>query len=187
MGKEEELARIAREIAGCAECRRGKSGLPVPGEGNPDAEIMLIGEAPGRREAESGRPFVGRSGKLLTRMLEQAGIRREDLFITSPVKFYPGPRAPTRKEIEHGRTHLEEQIDAIRPMLIVLMGRTAMEALLPGSGMKVTLDHGRPVDAGGRRYFITFHPAAALRGTRTRRMMESDLSVLEKGLRRSDG
>jgi uracil-DNA glycosylase family 4 len=181
-GRGKRLAAIAGEIASCRECRAGKSGLPVPGEGNPDADIMLIGEAPGREEARTGRPFVGRSGKLLTGMLEAAGIRREDAYITSPVKYYPGPRAPTRKEIEHGSTHLEAQIEAIGPGVVVLMGRTAVQAILPGEGIKVSLDHGKRVRRGAMEYFITFHPAAALRFPRLKKLMEDDLKSLQATL-----
>lgn len=169
---------IADEIARCKECEEGKSGLPVPGEGNPRARLMFIGEAPGREEARTGRPFVGRSGRLLTEMLRAIGIEREDVYITSPVKYYPGQRAPSRKEMEHGRTHLEKQIEAIGPKVIVLMGRCAVQALLPDMGIRVSKDHGKSIKRGDQTYFITFHPAAALRFKRLREIMGDDLRKL---------
>jgi uracil-DNA glycosylase len=156
------LKKIAEEINRCRECKKDKSGLPVPGEGDPDATLMFIGEAPGREEARTGRPFIGRSGKLLTRMLAGVKINRENVYITSPVKYYPGKRAPTPKEITHGKKHLIAQIEIIKPKLLVLLGATAMKALLKGK-YQVTKVHGKTITENGQTYFLTFHPAAALR------------------------
>ena len=86
MNKKKELLKIAREIEKCALCRKWGTGEPVPGEGNPEAKIVFIGEAPGRQEARTGRPFVGRSGKLLRAAILEAGLSDEDVYITSPVK-----------------------------------------------------------------------------------------------------
>lgn len=162
MDRQQELNRIARLISRCPKCKEGKSGLPVPGEGDPRAKLMFIGEAPGRKEADTGRPFVGRSGMLLTRYLTEVGIDRSKVFITSPVKYYPGPRAPTPSEIAHGKTHLLAQIKAIKPELIVLLGATAMKTLLTGK-FQVTKMHGGVISEGDLKFYITFHPAAALR------------------------
>ncbi len=172
------LRKIAQEIERCGECRKGKHGLPVPGEGNPHAELMFVGMAPGREEAEAGRPFIGRSGKLLTEMLQAIGVKREDVYITSPVKYYPGDRALRIGEIRHGAMHLERQIEAISPKVIVLLGDVAIKALLPEEKLKVTKSHGKTVVKDGIRYFITFHPAAALRFKRIRELMEKDLRRL---------
>lgn len=166
MDAQKELDRIAHTISRCRQCRHGKSGLPVPGEGDAHAELMFIGEAPGRREAETGRPFVGRSVMLLTRYLLAIGIDRKDVYISSPVKYFPGPRAPTPTEIAHGRKHLQKQIKVINPQLIVLLGNTAMKSLLRGL-YQVTKFHGQVVEEVGKRYFLTFHPAAALRFPKT--------------------
>jgi len=169
---------IAGEIERCAQCKKGKTGLPVPGEGDEHAKVMFIGMAPGKEEAKTGRPFVGRSGKLLTELLESIGIRRKDVYITSPVKYYPGNRNLKKSEIRHGTVHLLKQIKAVSPGIIVLMGNVAVQALLPDEKIRVTKDHGRFIG----KYFITFHPAAALRFPRIRRIMEKDFNRLKHKL-----
>jgi len=179
MDKEEKLRQIAREIEKCRECRRGKSGLPVPGEGNPDARVMLIGMAPGKEEARTGRPFVGRSGRLLTEMLHRIGMERKEIYITSPVKYFPEKNL-TVNDIRHGAGHLKKQVDVISPGLLVLMGSVAVKALLPQERISVSKMHGRLIEKGGRRYFITFHPSAALRFPENRRMMMKDLAKLKR-------
>ncbi|MCX6783889.1 MAG: uracil-DNA glycosylase [candidate division WWE3 bacterium] len=163
ISKEKELKKIAVNIASCRLCQQGMSGLPVPGEGAVNAKLMFIGEAPGVEESKTGRPFIGRSGKLLTQILAEIGLKREEVFITSPVKYFPGRRAPTSQEIDHGRTHLLAQIKVIQPKFIVLMGTTAVKALLPDETFHAVKDHGRVVTQSGQTYFLTFHPAAALR------------------------
>ena len=177
MDKGKLLSKIAEEIAKCRECRNGKSGTPVPGEGNPDANIVLMGEAPGATEAKTGRPFVGRAGKFLNKMLDKNGIKREDVFITSPVKYFPGNRAPTLEEISHGMTHTRKQIGVIRPKMIVLMGNTAIRALL--GDLRVSDIHGKIIEKDGMKYFPTFHPSAAMRFTNMRLRMESDFKKLK--------
>jgi uracil-DNA glycosylase len=180
MDKKRILSQIEKEIEKCKVCKIGKSGKPVPGEGNINAKIVFIGEAPGRLEAETGRPFIGRSGQLLTKLLNAIGIDRKDVFITSPVKYYPGPRPPTPLEIKHGKTHLLKQIDCIAPCFIVLLGNTAMKALLKDS-YQVTKWHGKVITENSYTYFITFHPAAALRfPKKIQPLMEKDLKILKK-------
>src|SRR5258706_16357604 len=93
--KSAALKKIADEIARCAICKEGKSGLSVPGEGSSDAEIVFMGEAPGKTEAATGRPFVGRSGKLLRNMIRDAGLSEDEVFITSQVKYLPDRGTPT--------------------------------------------------------------------------------------------
>ena len=169
---------IEEEIRSCNEC--GKRGKAVPGEGNPKAGIMLVGEAPGKKESETGRPFVGRAGKYLDRLLGNAGIKRKEIYITSPVKRYPGKRRPTKEEIRHGTKHLEKQIKAVSPEIIVLMGNVAAQALLPEEKIESTKDHGRMIKKGGRNYLITVHPAAAMRFPRLQKMIESDFRKLKE-------
>lgn len=161
----------------CKECKKGKYGLPVIGEGSPNARIMFVGEAPGKEESKTGRPFVGRSGRLLTKMLHDIGIERKDVYITSPVKYYPGKRRLRKEEIIHGAMHLRKQIEEISPEIIVLMGKTAVTALMD-EDIKVTRDHGKFFG----RFFITFHPAAALRFPKIMRLMENDLRKLASSL-----
>jgi uracil-DNA glycosylase len=180
MDKLQSLKEIEKEIEKCRVCKKGMSGKAVPGEGNPEAKIIFIGEAPGRQEALTGRPFIGRSGNLLTKLLAKIKIDRKDVFITSPVKYYPGQRAPTPIEIAHGKVHLLKQIKIITPKYIVLLGNTAMKALLEGS-FQVTKWHGKTITQGGATFFITFHPAAALRfPKKIQPLMEKDLKILQK-------
>lgn len=180
MNKKLKLERVAREIEKCEVCKSGKSGKAVPGEGNPDAKIMFIGEAPGRNEALIGRPFVGRSGKLLRSMITSIGLREEDIYITSPVKYLPDRGTPTSEDISHGRAHLMKQIEIIKPKIIVLLGRVAAEGVLQ---RKVTVikDHGAVIEEkDGKRYFLTLHPAAAIRFQKNEPLLESDFKAIKK-------
>jgi len=173
-----KLEKITREIKNCKECKRGKSGLPVPGEGNPKAKILFVGEAPGKEEAKTGKPFVGRSGKLLTQLLNSIKLDRNDIFITSPVKYYPGMRTPTDKEIGHGKIHLLKQIQAIKPKLIVLLGNVAHKSLT--EKVKISDVHGKTFKKDKVIYFSTFHPAAALRFPYIKELMRKDFKKLKK-------
>src|SRR5580704_5798504 len=103
MNKQQALDKIAKEIENCKLCKVGKNGMAVPGEGNPDAAIAFIGEAPGRQEAATGRPFIGRSGQLLRSLIRGIGLNEEDVYITSPVKYLPDRGTPTSQDIAHGR------------------------------------------------------------------------------------
>jgi DNA polymerase len=170
------LDSIGKEIRNCSKCKG--IGKPVPGEGPDDARIVLVGMAPGKKESETGRPFVGRSGTFLDKMLEKAGINRDEVYITSPVKYYPGDRNLRKEEISHGASHLKKQIDIIEPEIIVLMGAVAAKALLPDENIKVTDDHGRTFRKDGIMYIITFHPAAGMRFPEMGKMMESDFRKL---------
>lgn len=178
----DKLLKIAKEIAKCEECKRDKSGLPVPGEGNQNAKILFLGEAPGYLESQTGRPFVGRAGKFLTKMLDSIGIRREDVFITSPVKYFPGRRAPSLEEIRHGMIHTRKQIETIKPKAIVLLGNVAIKALLDEK-LRVSNIHGKIIEKEGIKYFPTFHPSAAMRFTKVRLKMKEDFKKLKSLLR----
>ncbi len=136
--------------------------MPVPGEGNPDARIVFVGEAPGRQEAKVGRPFVGRSGKLLRAMILKAGLSEKEVYITSPVKYLPLRGTPSQENILHAKIHLLKQLSIIRPEIIVLMGSTACLALLDRK-VEMTKEHGSIIHEGGRTYLLTFHPAYAMR------------------------
>lgn len=141
----------------------GQKGRVVPGEGPEDARIMLVGQNPGGEELQRGRPFVGRSGRYLDRVLEQSGLRREQLFITSVVKEgTPGNRKPRAHEIERWMPCLLRQIERVRPEVIVLMGEVAW----------------RTPRVEGPRYIETYHPAAAMRFPRVREKFERDFAML---------
>ena len=179
MTKTQKLQQIADEIARCRTCKAQKSGKPVPGEGNPDADIVFLGEAPGRNEALSGRPFIGRSGKLLRRMITDAGLREAEVFITSPVKYLPDRGTPTKKDIKHGRVHLTKQLAVIGPKIIVLLGATAVYAMLE-EVVPIMKKHGTIVEKDGRRYLITLHPAAILRFPKYAPLMRADFTLLKR-------
>ena len=123
--KQRELEKVAKQIKNCKICKEDKIGKAVPGEGNPDADVVFLGEAPGKKESASGRPFIGPAGKILRALIAEAGLKDEDVFITSPVKYLPTYVTPTAADVEHGRVHLFEQLDIICPKVIVLLGRVA--------------------------------------------------------------
>ncbi len=135
----------------------------VPGEGNPSATIMFVGEAPGQKEDQQGKPFVGAAGKFLSEMLEIIGLKREDVFITNIVKQRPpNNRDPLPEEIATHWPILERQITIIDPKIIVILGRHSMSRLLPNIGT-ISQVHGKPFRrADGRVYLPLYHPAAAL-------------------------
>lgn len=179
MNKTIELKKIAHEIESCRICKQNKSGKAVAGEGNTDANIVFLGEAPGREEAKTGRPFVGRSGKLLRLLIRDMGLKEEDVYITSPVKYLPDRGTPTREDIVHGRIHLFKQLDIIAPKLIVLLGKTAAKAMLD-QDIPIMKEHGKIIIHKGRRYFLTLHPAAAVRLQKFRPLLEADFNVLKR-------
>lgn len=177
--KQKALDAIAAEIEACAECKRDKVGLAVPGEGSADADVMFIGEAPGKTEAETGRPFVGRSGKVLRALIQKMGLKESDVYITSPVKRLPTYTTPTPEDIAHGRTHLDKQIAVIEPKVIVLLGNVAVQAVL-NEKLPISKVHGTVVERGGLRYFITYHPAAGLYSPATRPELVNDFNILKR-------
>jgi len=180
--KAKALQKIAGEISQCRLCRKGGTGKVVPGEGNPDARIVFIGEAPGREEAKTGRPFIGRSGKLLRQMIRDMDLEEADVFITSPVHYLPLRGTPSTSMIHHGREHLFEQLSIINPDLIVLLGNSACVALLDGK-VEITKKHGTLVMKDDRTYFITVHPAYAIRFTKGKEMLLRDFKKLKRLLR----
>jgi len=178
MTKDQKLQAIAHEIENCDVCKKDKHGMAVPGEGNADADIVFVGEAPGRTEAETGRPFIGRSGKLLRSLIREAGLLEKDVYITSPVKYLPDYITPKLSDIEHGFTHFGKQLDVIEPKVIVLLGRVACLAVLK-KNVSVVLDHGKIIEDSGRKYYITVHPAAALRFKKMKALLLEDFEKLK--------
>jgi DNA polymerase len=175
--KKRQLAEIAKEVAECTICPEGKSGLPVPGEGSADAKVVFIGEAPGKTEAKTGRPFVGRSGKFLREQIRAIGLDEEEVFITSPVKYLPDRGTPTPKDIAHGRMHLFKQLKVIDPEVIVLMGSVAALGVLEEK-IPVAKQHGTFIEREGKGYFFMYHPAAAIRFSKWRKVFIEDMKKL---------
>jgi uracil-DNA glycosylase len=134
---------------------------PVPGVGDPAADVMFIGEAPGRTEDERGEPFVGAAGQVLAESLRQIGLERRDVYITNIVKCRPPDnRDPSPEEVEEHRAILEEELEIVNPKLIVLLGRHALHWFLPGETISTV--RGTAKRQGNRVYYITYHPAAVL-------------------------
>jgi uracil-DNA glycosylase family 4 len=145
----------------------------VPGEGDPAAAVMLVGEAPGASEDEQGRPFVGRAGKLLGEVLAEAGLRREDVYITNVVKARPPKnRDPRADEVAHHMPWLERELELVAPRIVVPLGRHALRHFDPAA--KISEVHGRPLHAGEHDLFPLYHPAAALRSTALRETLFGD-------------
>ncbi len=179
MEKKERLEQIAQEIKNCKVCPLGKSGLPVVGEGSVNSKIAFIGEAPGRKEAETGRPFVGRSGQLLRASIRSIGLDEEDVYITSPVKYLPDRGTPTKEDILHGKIHLDKQLTIINPKIVVVMGASAAKALIDRP-VFVAKEHGTVVYQGSTNYFLMYHPAAAIRFQKLKKVFEDDFQKLRK-------
>ncbi len=188
MDKQKELDGIAREIAACKTCPFAKTATrPVPGNGNPDTEIMFIGEAPGYWEDQKGIPFVGPAGKLLDELLASIGLSRAEVFVTNVLKRRPpGNRDPLPEEVKACQPFLDRQIEVIQPKVITTLGRFAMYHFLPLG--KISQDHGRGriIEYNGRRVILIpmFHPAAALRGAEVERQLREDFIKMPEEIKR---
>jgi uracil-DNA glycosylase family 4 len=173
------MDKIRSQIMDCRLCKLYTTRVnAVPGEGSCSAKIMFVGEAPGRKEDELGKPFVGMAGKILDQVLNKAGIDRSKIFITNVVKCRPpGNRIPDEEEtIACITNHLQRQISVIHPRIICVMGRTALESLL---GMKSILaNRGKTVFRNDMKYFLTLHPAATIYNVKLRSYLEKDMATL---------
>ena len=155
----------------------------VPGEGSPTAQVMLVGEAPGASEDELGRPFVGRAGRLLDELLAEAGLARDDVYITNVVKARPpGNRDPRAGEVLHWMPWLEAELALIRPRVVVPLGRHALAHFTDGA--RISEVHGRELTERGRTLFPLYHPAAGLRSTLLREALFADARTLRLMLER---
>jgi uracil-DNA glycosylase family 4 len=149
----------------------------VFGDGNPNADIVFIGEAPGKNEDLQGIPFVGAAGKFLNEMLEMINLKREDVYITNIVKYRPpNNRDPLPKEKTAFLSYLEKQMAIIKPKMIVTLGRHSMECFLPG--LKISQVHGEPKRKDGQIYLPLFHPAAALYNGGLRQTLIDDFAAI---------
>jgi DNA polymerase len=165
MSKEEELKKLEEEIAADKNLPLDRANL-IFGEGSINPKVLFIGEAPGREEDRQKRPFVGRSGKLLDKLIEELGWRREEVYITNIVKRRPPEnRDPLPDEIAAYKPYLTRQIEIINPPLIATLGRFSMNYFLPEA--KISRDQGRLFKIDGRYIYPLLHPAAALRSPDT--------------------
>lgn len=155
----------------------------VFGEGDSEAQVMFIGEAPGRNEDKFRRPFVGRAGKLLDELLANVGWPRESVYITNIVKRRPPQnRNPFPEEIEAYKSYLQKQIDIINPKIIAALGRFSMNYFLPDA--KISRDRGQAMRVNSRVIFPLYHPAAALRSTTVLNDLKADFRKLPAVLRK---
>lgn len=149
----------------------------VFGAGNPEAEVVFIGEAPGKKEDLKGEPFIGAAGKFLNEMLEMIGMKRADIYITNIVKYRPpNNRDPLPEEKSAFLPYLEKQLDIIDPKMIITLGRHSMDAILPG--LKISQVHGEPKQYRGKVFMPLFHPAAALYNGGLRQTLIDDFAKI---------
>jgi uracil-DNA glycosylase len=160
------LKNVNEQIKNCRKCRLWQDAKhAVPGEGPANAKLMLVGQNPGAEEDKTGKPFIGRAGKFLNKVLAENGIRREEVFITNIVKHLsPENRKPLPDEIAACAPYLEEQIKTVKPKIVVLMGKVAWQA----------------PRVEGVTYVETYHPSAAMRFTKMRKRFLEDFSILKK-------
>jgi len=197
LNKQEQLIRLNKKMLACSQCvlrpprvddasPRVEAGETctqvVPGEGPAEAEIMFIGEGPGQKEDELGRPFVGAAGKFLDEMLENINLKREEVYIANVVKCRPpGNRDPLPEEVESCWPWLLEQIKIIDPKLIVTLGKHSLERFLPAQ--KISQIHGKALrreipGVGKRILYALYHPAAALYNGAMRGVLISDFKKI---------
>lgn len=178
------LRQIREDIGDCTRCRLHKQGRKqiVFGVGNPRAELMFIGEAPGADEDEQGEPFVGRAGQLLNNMIKAMGLSREDVYIANIIKCRPpNNRTPERDECETCSPFLMRQIEVIGPKAIVALGAVAAKTLLAINAPMSEL-RGRWYDFRGTKLAVTYHPAFLLRDPRQKKETWKDLQMVMKDL-----
>jgi len=181
--KESVMALLREEIGDCRRCKLSQKRKHIMfGEGNHNARLMFIGEAPGREEDVQARPFVGEAGMLLTRLIEKMGLKREDVYIANIVKCRPPMnRDPEKDEIQQCREFLERQIDIIRPDIIMSLGRIAASTLMGNERLKITAIRGKIFDYRGTPLVPTFHPAYLMRNPKDKWLTWSDAQkVLER-------
>ena len=184
MTPEQALRVIREDIGDCTRCVLHKQGRKqiVFGVGNPRADIMFIGEAPGADEDQQGEPFVGRAGQLLNNMITAMGIRREDVYIANIIKCRPpGNRTPEREECDTCSPFLMRQIEVVKPKIIVALGAVAAKTLLAVNDAMINL-RGKIYDFRNTKLAVTYHPAYLLRDPRQKKEAWKDLQMVMKYL-----
>lgn len=184
MDKTKELQKVKKQL-------ESKKDLPfvssandiVFGDGNPDSDIMFIGEAAGYHESVQHKPFVGQAGKLLNRTLDEIGIKREDVYITNVIKARPpNNRDPLQEEIDAFKEFLDKEIEIVDPPVIVTLGRFSMNKFLPG--VKISQVHGKPtlIEWKGKKIAVVpmYHPAAALRASAIMQQFRQDFRLIPR-------
>lgn len=172
------VSEIQNEVRNCTKCDLCTTRTnAVPGKGNFNADIMFIGEAPGRNEDRRGEPFVGAAGKKLDWALDNAGVSRDSIYITNVVKCRPpNNRVPSKYEKEMCQEYLNREISIIEPKIICIMGNTAFGSILGGSD--ITKNRGKVIRKNSLNYFLTIHPAAVIYNQKLEDVLKSDIVKL---------
>lgn len=186
--RQKELDALNAQMAATCQCTlRETATQPVPGDGSAYAKILFIGEAPGKKEDEQGKPFIGAAGKFLSEMLASVNLKREDIYITNVVKYRPpNNRDPLPQEVVDCWPWLAAQIKLINPKIIIPLGRHAMERFIKDK--KISEVHGQVFELdipefGKRKYFPLYHPAAALYNGGMRSVLLEDFSRIARFLK----
>jgi len=174
----QELETIKQNVIKCTKCDLCKTRTnAVPGKGNFQSDVIFVGEAPGRNEDKNGEPFIGVAGKKLSIALEEAGISRDDVYITNIVKCRPpNNRVPTTNERDTCKEYLKQEIAIIKPEIICILGNTAFNSILGGS--EITKFRGKVVRKDNLLYFLTIHPAATIYNQKLIDVLKNDIIKL---------
>ncbi|MBT8243423.1 MAG: uracil-DNA glycosylase [Nitrosopumilus sp.] len=174
----QKLEIIKQNVIDCTKCELSKTRLnSVPGKGNFHSNVIFVGEAPGKNEDQNGEPFIGIAGKKLSAALKEAGVSREEVYITNIVKCRPPKnRVPTTIERSTCQEYLKQEISIIKPKIICILGNTAFNSLLGGS--EITKFRGKVVKKENQLYFLTVHPAATIYNQELIKVLNSDIKKL---------
>jgi len=174
----QELETIKQNVIKCTKCELCKTRTnAVPGKGNFQSDVIFVGEAPGRNEDKHGEPFVGVAGKKLSIALEEAGISRDEVYITNIVKCRPpNNRVPNTSERNTCQEYLKQEISIIKPKIICILGNTAFNSILGGS--EITKFRGKVVRKDNQLYFLTIHPAATIYNQKLIDVLKNDIVKL---------
>ena len=174
----QELEIVKQNVIKCTKCDLCKTRTnAVPGKGNFQSDVIFVGEAPGKNEDQNGEPFIGVAGKKLSDALDEAGISRDDIYITNIVKCRPpNNRVPTTNERDTCKEYLKQEIAIIKPKLICILGNTAFNSILGGS--EITKYRGKVVRKDNLLYFLTIHPAATIYNQKLIDVLKDDIVKL---------
>ena len=177
---EREIQKIKLQVTKCTKCELSETrNNSVPGKGNYKADVIFVGEAPGKNEDVNGEPFIGIAGKKLTMALESAGVTREEVYITNIVKCRPPKnRVPTITERDTCKNYLKKEIEIIKPKIICILGNTAFNSLL--NGKEIIKFRGKIVRKNNQLYFLTIHPAATIYNQKLINVLKKDMKKLFK-------
>ena len=177
---EQELKKIKKQVTQCTKCELSKTrNNSVPGKGNFKSDVIFVGEAPGKNEDMKGEPFIGIAGKKLSIALENAGITRDDVYITNIVKCRPPKnRVPTTNERDTCQNYLKKEIEIIKPKIICILGNTAFNSVLDGK--EIIKFRGKIVRKNNQLYFLTIHPAATIYNQKLISVLKKDMKKLLK-------